>query len=794
MSDDSSSEEEWCLPTGKVSETKCWECGKPFGNLRNLMKHYKSHNINATCHICKVTFRRLTSLNTHLDNVHSPPFCLVCYQSFSNVLELNKHAESHCKNSVLFESNSSLKNRRQKNGSFSKEVSPQQSTASFHHDSASDLKLHEGIGMELERPGRSVSSMDYVLSEDDDDMETESSSSSSSEGTASNLSSTDTSDSSSTSDSEDSPTTHPSINSEMCEKCVVVQQAINGKLLVDQNSVASQPFIVNSSSPSGSEIPPTPTTSVSSSTSVKQPSSHPSERSSASPAASDPGASAPTILALFENISPYVALMKRLNTKWRSKAPCPCRQCGAILRQPSLIISHRYRHRGHRPHRCQCGRAFKHRLHLLRHCMQHAEATSYICVGCGDTFTGAEVLAQHLKGMSRKRSRSGRIIKTNDKERVILHSGHVPLSAPLAVSIVHLISGLRWRRTSDSSSDVCWKQRLSSSSFCSMDRIRCSSSRYTCKIHKPTPGEGIDSHSDGFQKAPLVSPVLAAVALCQIAQKDARTLAQINKSCKQSAKMHLETGCSHQEKGNGCILQKCSYCGKFGEELWSRSQNTRGTPPWAQITQSDGLQTKLSAPKLSCTPGVAAVLTTEPVRRIAGTAKQPAEDRADISVAHTEENAAKQRMKTTPEEALSSTLLCSRMALCTKYRRRNISIDSSSSMSNRAFPCTSVFASTMTGAKVETSSPSIWVARFPGSDSGTETSAESPQFRLVRPSQLAQSALESARWLWLVISISRAHTSRPPSPLSLSRSSAAPSSACPLFPVMSSQTGEGIVR
>ncbi|KAM9723399.1 uncharacterized protein ACNS7B_018822 isoform 2-T2 [Menidia menidia] len=534
MSDDSSSEEEWCLPTGKVSETKCWECGKPFGNLRNLMKHYKSHNINATCHICK---------------------------SFSNVLELNKHAESHCKNSVLFESNSSLKNRRQKNGSFSKEVSPQQSTASFHHDSASDLKLHKGIGMELERPGRSVSSMDYVLSEDDDDMETESSSSSSSEGTASNLSSTDTSDSSSTSDSEDSPTTHPSINSEMCEKCgrgpfrslklhllhctdlktkykcvlcnknffseaalqehqmplnscnicfqvfanensyyshkcprgfklpltlfcpesmpkpcsicksfftsdttlsvhvnnvhssvvntkvciitksfgvtntkamtvipgaevnsttsppVVVQQAINGKLLVDQNSVASQPFIVNSSSPSGSEIPPTPTTSVSSSTSVKQPSSHPSECSSVSPAASDPGASAPTILALFENISPYVALMKRLNTKWRSKAPCPCRQCGAILRQPSLIISHRYRHRGHRPHRCQCGRAFKHRLHLLRHCMQHAEATSYICVGCGDTFTGAEVLAQHLKGMSRKRSRSGRIIKVKKKCR-----------------------------------------------------------------------------------------------------------------------------------------------------------------------------------------------------------------------------------------------------------------------------------------------------------------------------------------------------------------------------------------
>lgn len=41
----------------------------------------------------------------------------------------------------------------------------------------------------------------------------------------------------------------------------------------------------------------------------------------------------------------------------------------------------------------------------------------------------------------------------------------------------HLISGLRWRRTWNNSSDVCWKQRLSSSNFCSMERIRCSSSR-----------------------------------------------------------------------------------------------------------------------------------------------------------------------------------------------------------------------------------------------------------------------------------------------------------------------------
>ncbi|XP_078143132.1 uncharacterized protein LOC144541911 [Centroberyx gerrardi] len=113
------------------------------------------------------------------------------------------------------------------------------------------------------------------------------------------------------------------------------------------------------------------------------------------------------IVALFKNDSREVALMKRMNAGWRSKAPYPCRQCGAVSRQPSLIISHRYLHRGRRSHRCQCGRAFKHRLHLLRHCMQHAEATSYICVSCGETFTGAKLLTEHMKGNSRKSLSSG---------------------------------------------------------------------------------------------------------------------------------------------------------------------------------------------------------------------------------------------------------------------------------------------------------------------------------------------------------------------------------------------------
>ncbi|XP_037130175.1 uncharacterized protein si:dkey-79d12.4 isoform X3 [Syngnathus acus] len=100
----------------------------------------------------------------------------------------------------------------------------------------------------------------------------------------------------------------------------------------------------------------------------------------------------PTIVALLEN--QRQVLTKRTNTR----AQRTCRQCGTVLRQPYLAVSHRYLHRGSRSHRCQCGRAFKHRLHLLRHRVQHAEAESYICVNCGNTFTGARLLAEHLRG------------------------------------------------------------------------------------------------------------------------------------------------------------------------------------------------------------------------------------------------------------------------------------------------------------------------------------------------------------------------------------------------------------
>ncbi|XP_077577711.1 uncharacterized protein LOC144199749 isoform X1 [Stigmatopora nigra] len=92
------------------------------------------------------------------------------------------------------------------------------------------------------------------------------------------------------------------------------------------------------------------------------------------------------------------ALAKSSTGGWWFQVPRPCRQCGASLRQHYLAISHRYLHRGRRSHLCYCGRAFKHRLHLLRHCVQHAEDKSYICVNCGNTFAGARLLAAHLQG------------------------------------------------------------------------------------------------------------------------------------------------------------------------------------------------------------------------------------------------------------------------------------------------------------------------------------------------------------------------------------------------------------
>ncbi|XP_064802163.1 zinc finger protein 521 isoform X2 [Oncorhynchus masou masou] len=107
-----------------------------------------------------------------------------------------------------------------------------------------------------------------------------------------------------------------------------------------------------------------------------------------------------SIMCMFVNRSKELALEKRMKMSWRSKCTYTCRQCGAVSQQPSLSVKHRYLHRGSRRYRCHCGRSFLRRLHLLRHYLQHAQATRYICTACGETFDGAKCLAQHMVGAS----------------------------------------------------------------------------------------------------------------------------------------------------------------------------------------------------------------------------------------------------------------------------------------------------------------------------------------------------------------------------------------------------------
>ncbi|KAK2844397.1 hypothetical protein Q5P01_011056 [Channa striata] len=601
MSEDSSSDEEWCVSTNSpmhnaCREANCWECGKKFSNLKKLIVYYKSHNFEATCHICNIISRRLTLLSTHLDNAHSPPLCKKCHQTFSNLWELNKHAEAFCLISAPFQEApfliSAVMYPSQKRNVSSNEMATHQSINSELSNTVSEMRSYQRIEMKPERPETCVNSVEYIVGEDDQDSDcekTDVSTSSESEdeymtyskptklhpddpqiddGSSSTDCSSDASDSL---NSKKRSLTSPCGNTSICTACGrgpfrsmklhllhcsgvrvkyqcslckklfktekelnehymplyschicgqvfshenlyhhhqcpkgskspmfffcsetmpkvcnicksfftcektllnhvtrvhtsvvstkvciitnpsgltdnnvstcvrgtavqasisspnVVSRVINGKLHVDQTFVSSLSTVGTSSptSPLASSIhpgrPPTLKSMVSA-RSVKscQPTSQPPKRLSApvldphgatdttqAPVASEPASPpTPTIIAMFENDSRDVALMKRMNTGWRFKASYPCRQCGAVFRQPSLIISHRYLHRGRRSHQCQCGRAFKHRLHLLRHCVQHAEAISYICVSCGETFIGASLLAEHMKGKSQKKKRS----------------------------------------------------------------------------------------------------------------------------------------------------------------------------------------------------------------------------------------------------------------------------------------------------------------------------------------------------------------------------------------------------
>ncbi|XP_077068324.1 uncharacterized protein LOC143721614 [Siphateles boraxobius] len=103
------------------------------------------------------------------------------------------------------------------------------------------------------------------------------------------------------------------------------------------------------------------------------------------------------IVAMFMNQSRDLALQKRREESWRSKTIFPCRHCGAVSRQPSLRVRHRYLHRGSRLYRCQCGRSFQKQLHLLRHQVQHAESVRFVCARCGNTFEGAHKLTWHKR-------------------------------------------------------------------------------------------------------------------------------------------------------------------------------------------------------------------------------------------------------------------------------------------------------------------------------------------------------------------------------------------------------------
>ncbi|XP_051576641.1 uncharacterized protein si:dkey-79d12.4 [Myxocyprinus asiaticus] len=112
------------------------------------------------------------------------------------------------------------------------------------------------------------------------------------------------------------------------------------------------------------------------------------------------------IVAMFLNKSKDLAQKKQLHQSWRSKTIFPCRHCGAISRQLSLRVRHRYLHQGSRLYICQCGKSFQRQLHLLRHQVQHAESVLFVCARCGNTFEGAHKLSWHKQRLHRKHKTS----------------------------------------------------------------------------------------------------------------------------------------------------------------------------------------------------------------------------------------------------------------------------------------------------------------------------------------------------------------------------------------------------
>lgn len=371
------------LPSGKSSV--CTVCGRgPFRSIKLHLLHCSGVSVKCQCLLCKKLFATKAALNEHLMPLYT---CQICGQVFSrkNLYFGHQCPEGSISSLVLFCSESLPKACNICKSFFSSEK------ALLDHVT----RVHTSV----------VSTKVHII----------------------------TDPSLLTNKNVTGGVHRTEAQSAICSPNIA-NQTVNGKLCVGQayagsTVVKSSPSLSTSSMHIVSAAAPD---KLSNSDEINKPtnqsSSHVPTPLLILPAATDttPDTAAasdsvsppsPTILAMFENDSQDVALMRRMNTGWRAKASHPCRQCGAILRQPSLIISHRYLHRGRRLHRCQCGRAFKHQLHLLRHCVQHAEAVSYICVSCGDTFTGAKHLAQHLKGDTLKNSCSGQKWKSKVKTK-----------------------------------------------------------------------------------------------------------------------------------------------------------------------------------------------------------------------------------------------------------------------------------------------------------------------------------------------------------------------------------------
>lgn len=372
-----------------VDTSMCAICGRgPFRSMKLHLLHCSGVRVKYQCSLCKKTFPTETSLNEHYVLLYS---CDICGQVFSHEIPYHQHPCPNKNKSLLV--------------FFCLETMPKVCNICKSFFTSEKTLLNHVTRVHTSVVSRKVCGEKNVW-----------------------------------------PGVHESTIQLFVNSPNAVSQVINGKLHLDQTNAGPLSTVVSSSassltSSSHHGSPPQapicmafpapvksanngilsqPTNQLQSKLSAPLFDSYSSTDTTLSTVASEPvSPPMPTIMAMFENGSQHVALMKRMNTGWRFKAPYPCRQCGAVFRQPSLIISHRYLHRGRRSHQCLCGRAFKHRLHLLRHCVQHAEAISYICVSCGETFSGARLLAAHMRGKSRKKSRSGcnrkRKVKTKCK-------------------------------------------------------------------------------------------------------------------------------------------------------------------------------------------------------------------------------------------------------------------------------------------------------------------------------------------------------------------------------------------